>query len=64
MPMSPISGGRKIQRLLLLKYYNELKQETRFTLSSTPEADRLNKSNQEIGEMRAPNISRDNGLFL
>ncbi len=29
-----------------------------------PEADRLNKSNREIGEMRAPNISKDNGLFL
>ncbi len=29
-----------------------------------PEEDRLNKSNQEIGEMRAPNISRDKGFFL
>ncbi len=28
------------------------------------EADRLNKSNREIGEMRATNISRDKGLFL
>ncbi len=28
------------------------------------EADRLNKSNWEIGEMWVPNISRDKGLFL
>ncbi len=28
-----------------------------------PKTDRLNKSNWEIGEMRASNISRDKGLF-
>ncbi len=28
------------------------------------EVDKLNKSNQEIGEMGAPNISRDKGLFF
>ncbi len=28
------------------------------------EVDWQNRSNWEIGEMRAPNISRDNGLFL
>ncbi len=28
------------------------------------EADRLNKSNREIGEMREPNINRDKGAFF
>ncbi len=28
------------------------------------EADRQNMSNRKIGEMRAPNISRDKGFFL
>ncbi len=32
MSTSPRSGAREIQRLPSLKYYNELKRETRFTL--------------------------------
>ncbi len=50
----------------LLFLYN-IRQHILNFLLTTPlwsEADRLNKNNQEIGEMRAPNISRDKGLFL
>ncbi len=43
----------------VLKFSSEFRTEYK-----NSEADRLNKSNRKIGEMRAPNISREKGLFL
>ncbi len=36
----------------------------RVTMYRVAEADRLNKSNPEIREMKSPNISRDKELFF